>query len=460
MKLGFMLALLLLPMASRGLEAKTCDWGFFFSRDAERTTSIGPIVERCGTTNSYVRSVRPFVSQWKNQTRMAEQVEVFWPLYERWHFGEESNWRALLVFSGKQFDVAADQGRYRSWFMPFYFQGRNVDGAEYHAVFPLGGTLYDFLGRDKITFALFPAWCQSNMEEQHTTSVLWPIYSRTVGPRDNRHRVFPLYGYSTRKDQWHKQFACWPLWTQSRYFGKREGASWMLFPVCGHGQVGDEETTYVLPPLFRVTRSPKQSVTNVPWPFLQFASGEIDKAYVWPVYGQKESEGAIRRFALWPLIWQQQTEKAEGVQRRLDVVPVWSSDSITADDGAQLERYWKLWPLMSYRRQGDEKRFRMLELWPQKQCGPVERNWQPFLTVFDHQANADGFEQELLWGLYRNRKEGESKHLSLFPLYENDRKKDGKRWKILKGLLGHTRDEESSQWQFLYFIKTEKEVKP
>jgi hypothetical protein len=344
--------------------------------------------------------------------------------------------------------------------MPFYFPGRNAAGEEYKALFPVGGKIYDFLGRDEINFALFPLWSQSTLGEQQSTSVCWPVYSRTVGPRDDRLRVFPFYGYATRADQWHKQFAAWPIWTHAQYTGKREGTSWMIFPIYGHGKVGDEETTYVIPPLFRVTRSPKQDVTYCPWPFLQFASGQTEKAYFWPLYGHKESDGNVRDFALWPLGWYQKTEKPEGVERSWDFMPVWGADSMTSADDETLSRYWKLWPLASYRRVGDEKRFRTLELWPRKYNAPLERNWQPFVTLFDHQSNAEGFQQELLWGLYRNRKDVDSSHTSVFPLYEKTNEADLKSWKLLKGLVGHERAADESQWQFLYFIKFGKDVTP
>lgn len=440
------------------------DWGFFFSRteraDTERMTAAGPLWESRTSGEESVGSFRPLVTHWENDTRAAEQYEVLWPLYERWFYGEESNWRALVIFTGKRFDKEAEQGRYRSWLLPIYFQGRGIDGDEYHAVFPLGGNIYDFLGRDKITFALFPLWGNSNIGEQHTTSVLWPVYSRTQGPRDDRHRVFPLYGYSTRKNQWHKQFVLWPVWTQAEYSGKRAGKSWMLFPVCGHGEVGEEETTYVIPPLFRFTRAPKQNVTHCPWPFLQFAQGKTDKAYVWPLYGHKESDGNVRRFLFWPIGSYQKTEKDDGVQRRWNLLPLWSSDSMTDAEGETMSRYCKLWPLISYRRDGERTRVRLLELWPQKYNGPIERNWQPFMTLFDHHACADGFDQEFLWGLYRNRQKSDASHLSVFPLYENDRSGDVKSWKLLKGLIGRKRTGIGSQWQFLYFIKTGKDVQP
>ena len=63
------------------------DWGFFFSHfaddEVERTTAVGPIVERRNGDDFYVHSVRPFVTHWENDTRDAEQYEVVWPLYEQ-----------------------------------------------------------------------------------------------------------------------------------------------------------------------------------------------------------------------------------------------------------------------------------------------------------------------------------------------------------------------------------------
>ncbi len=437
------------------------DYGLFFQEtefnDTERKTAAGPFFESVYREDAHTESFRPFFSYWENEEREAKQLEVVWPLYEKWKFDEESNWRALLIFSGKKFDDQDPESKYRFWLMPIYFQGRNNAGDDYLAVFPLGGKLHNFLGRDEIKFALFPLWANSNIGEQKTTSVLWPIYSRTKGPRDDRHRVFPFYGYSERKDQWRKEFIMWPFWNEAEYFGKRDGSAWMFFPFYGRGEVNNEKTTYYLPPLFRFSESPTQTIKHIPWPFFQFAEGEMDKAYFWPIYGTKTRDHDHQKFVIWPIGRYRETQMPEGEMRRWNVVPIWSADSLTNDDGEEISEYWKLWPIMSYRRVGEQSRFRMFELSPIKNVAPIERNWQPFLTVFDSYKDSEKSKYEFLWGTLRRYKGEDFSYFSAFPFYEKQREKESKSWSILKGLIGRETDGENSRWQFLYFFKSKGE---
>jgi len=442
--------------------------------DAEGTNRLmafGPLVERVTAPQGAFSAVRPFWSHTVLPEEELEIHEVFWPLYARRFYKEESSWRALLIFTGRRFDVDAEAAdRRRTWLLPFWFHGEDAQGEPYRALFPVGGTIREFLGRDEIFFVLFPIYAESRMEEQETLSVLWPVYSRTQGPRDDRFRIFPLYGRSERTDRFRKKFFLWPIWTSAEFTDPaKSGSAWMLFPLAGHGEAGRERTTYVIPPFFRFTRAPWQDTTHCPWPFFQFADGEVRKRYVWPLYGYKRQGPVERTFALWPLLWSQTVRSQDEVVRNRFALPFFYAQTrkagvAEADGGDAVERtgnYWKLWPLMSWEREGDRTRFRTLELWPLRATEPMERNYAPLWRLYQHRRSETGLEQELLWGLMRSARDeaAETSRFSLFPVYEQSRGGAEREWTLLKGLLGYKSTPQGKSFRLLWLFEPGADVK-
>ena len=115
----------------------------------------------------------------------------------------------------------------------------------------------------------------------------------------------------------------------------------------------------------------------------------------------------------------------------------------------------RLWPLYSYRREGDESRFRTLELWPFSPSAAVERNWAPLWTLWSHTRLGEASDTEVLWGLYRDtRRPGAAHRVSLFPLFETagDPAAEARSWSVLKGLVGRERVGSQVRWRLLYFM--------
>jgi hypothetical protein len=143
---------------------------------------------------------------------------------------------------------------------------------------------------------------KSQLNEIEATSYVWPFYSRTKGPGLERFRVFPFYGYSDKKGVGRKTFVMWPFWNQVRYtLPKSRGTGWILFPLLGHLKLTDQETWWFLPPIFRYTIGEEQNRLFGPWPIIQKGEGEVDKFYIFPLYGRKQHAGIDSRFLLWPI---------------------------------------------------------------------------------------------------------------------------------------------------------------
>lgn len=393
-------------------------------------------------------AIRPFYS--RTAVEEGEIRDFFWPLYSRKEFKDEKTSRALIFWYTHEFDASEEDSRHRRWLLPFYFQGRDALGETYFALFPAGGTIHEFFGRDELMFVLFPVFGKSRINDVKTTSVLWPIYSRTRGDGIQRDRVFPLYGKSILEEKYEKKFVLWPFWNSAEYFYPGDsGKAWILFPLCGRAKMETERTLWLVPPFFRFTKGERQNRLYCPWPFIQKMESErADRLYVWPLWGRDRYEGVLnhRTFMFWPLLWSERSESAGLSTTRRMAVPFFSlqrsfqiEEGVPKEDRVEISRYWKLWPLMSWRREGEVSRFRMLELWPVIDSPPVERNWAPLWTLYRRTADADGRVcRDVLWFAWHSEREPDAGRTE---------------WSLLKGLLAYKRQGEERSLRLFYFMR-------
>lgn len=406
--------------------------------------SLFPFYDHLETTNGSFFAVRPFYSH----TTVAEGEirDYLWPLYSRKEFKDEQSSRALVFWYTHHFNSGDERSRDRNWLLPFYFQGTDVHGTNYFALFPLGGMIKEFLGRDEIEFVLFPAYGKSRINDVKTTSVLWPVYSHTRGEGIQRDRVFPVYGKSVLEGKYEKKFIFWPFWTSADYFYPGDsGKAWILFPLCGRAKMDKESTWWMIPPFFRFTEGAEQDRLYCPWPFIQKVnSKQHDKFYIWPLWGEDQYAAGLkhRTFLLWPFLWSEKSTESDRVKTRRMALPFFFTDrSVEKDpqgEPVEVSNYWKIWPLMSWQKEEDVSRFRMLELWPVKNSAPVERNWAPLWTLYKR-TNTDGVvRKDVLWFAW---------HSETVPDAER------KEWSLLKGLLAYKKEGEARNLRLLYFIR-------
>lgn len=444
------------------------DLGFLASRHDDvlghtRTRALGPILERVETPGSLsYHGVRPITSGVTDRDGKRSVRDVIWPLGSYRTLADETSWRAGIFF-GFGHDGRSSDRRHREWFIPFYFQGRNADGETYHALFPLGGRIDEILGRDTVSFTLFPLYLSTRINDVTSTAWLWPVVSHTRGPGIERWRVFPFYGEAHHEGKYNKRFVLWPIWNDVTYhYPNSHGSGFVLFPLYGQLRLSDQSTTWVLPPLFRFTRGEMQDLVYAPWPFVQWGRGEKDFFRLWPLYGWKSVGNVERTSVLWPIFWHETVTHPEAVQKRFLAVPfVIHTHRYREDtDGARetVGRYMKVWPLFSYRLEDGVSRFRLIELLPFGEMPGLERNWSPLWTLFERTSRGEDVDTELLWGLYRDLKRGdEARYRSLFPLVEHWRDERVEPpysgWSILKGLVGRERRGEDTAWRLLYLFR-------
>jgi hypothetical protein len=232
-----------------------------------------------------------------------------------------------------------------------------------------------------------------------------------------------------------------------------------------------QDTWWVLPPFFRYTRSARLRQVNAPWPFIQFSAGDMRKLYFWPLWGRKHAPPQRHFFFLWPIGSLRIVDRPDEALRRLLILPFVTYESRRtrpagagsreAATGPVNARRFKLWPLLSYRREGETWRLRVADLWPLKDAPGVARNYAPLWTLFRWEQHGRTREQELLWGLYRRRVEADgARRMSVFPLWQTQRGRDHRDWSLLKGLAGYRREGSKKWYRFLYCITLRREGSP
>ena len=159
---------------------------------------------------------------------------------------------------------------------------------------------------------------------------------------------------------------------------------------------------------------------------------------------------------MWPIVRNQDVTRRDTIFRRRYVLPFWYYlDEKALATSEHLSRYLKLWPLFSYQREGQTARLRLLELWPLKHTGSIERNLAPLWTLYTNTRKGDAKESELLWGLYRHRRSAEGdRYQSVFPLFNRNKVSNGDGgWSILRGLVGMRHKGLKKEMRLLYLFK-------
>ena len=432
-----------------------------------RWRALGPILEsRQSEKGNELFAIRPLYSFMSDPAENLYRRQVLYPLLMAKGIGSEWDWHFALLFSYHDFDVNDPFSKYRLWLVPVYFQGRDAEGVPYMAIFPFAGSIREFIVFDEVRFAMFPLAFYTRVNDVKTTSMAWPFFSRTTGGGNDRLVAFPFYGRSRLREESDKYFVLWPFWTHARYsLPQSPGSAWIAFPFYGQVSLENQHSCMFVPPLFRYARGVdregvEKTMIHWPWPFIQYASGPVNKLYFWPLWGRSQRDTNKTEFFMWPLAFHYSREAPFYAYDRYVLFPVFYATSTRGsfDDPErkmdQPRRTVKVWPLFSNVSDADRSRFAMLSLFPYRDYDAIERNYGALWTLFTYSVAADRREAELLWGLARYRESAEERKFSLFPLVSvaRENRSGHFHWSFLKGLIAREKAGDERRFRLLYFI--------
>jgi hypothetical protein len=368
---------------------------------------FGPFFEyRATREGGTFWAVRPFYSKLRDPVSDTRVTDTVWPL-GTFHRDREQAWWRLLLAYGSDDDVTREDAAWKWALFPFWFQGRTRTGEEYRALFPIHGHLPHVLLMDDIDFTLFPLYLDYEVNGVGREYYLWPLFSRTEKEDGvTRTAFFPFYGRTEKREERHL-YAFWPFWTSAVYEGERNpGNAWMLFPLYGRVDRAKERQRLVLPPFFSYAETDAAERWRLPWPFYETVRTPTSrKRSYWPLYGDRQRNDEVTWWALWPLF--ERSELSAGKRREENVrfFPFYRGQTVS-NDGTEISRYTRLWPLWESEREGDAARGRALALSPIRYSGGIERNWAPFWTLYERAARGDAVSHDFLWGLLKWRTGG------------------------------------------------------
>jgi hypothetical protein len=442
------------------------------SADYQSLHMFGPFIKYESKGGESEFSVRPFFYSAADDENTSK-TDVLYPVFSYKSDSESSSSNIIQLFSIDHSGGASDGGasdagvsesgasgrRNRHYIFPFLFYGEEEQGT-YKAFFPIAGTLYNWFGRDRISFVLFPLYSHTERKTRQIDNVLWPIFAKISGENESGYKFWPIYGQSSKQGVYRKKFFLWPIFFSEDLKQDTENpeevrAAWPLYIRKSSPKKSYE--AFLWPFFSRTENYAKEySSFNAPWPLVRVTEGEkYHGVKVLPFYSDETMDVQRQRWYVWP-IYKIEEMHTELIERRRDRVLFFLySDTNEAkfETGDSMRRV-ALWPLFGYLRKNGVSHLHVLALlepfFPDNQS--IERLWAPLWRIYQEKWDQQGNHVvSLLWNLYWLERQGEKVAWELFPLikYHKESERD-KELSVLKGLFSYRSGESGKQLNVLY----------
>lgn len=447
-------------------------WPFFVKRSdpsvpAESTEYLGPLVFQ-HVNGTRTQGVRPLFMT----TRTGEVTEGNF-IYPFFTWRHEPGYRFFSFFQLVNFrsDTNAEaesDNRFDIW--PFYFSRNSTDNpaGNYRAFFPLGGTIKNRFGKERINFVLFPLYGQTLKNGKLTTNAPWPFLSFIGGEGYHGFEFWPLFGRQGRANDYERQFYLWPLFYKSETHlddpvpEVKLGALPFYARDTGPGYISE---TYVWPFFGYADRTiPYQyHERRYFWPLFVQGHGDRREVNRWaPFYTHSNIKGYDKTWYLWPVYRHVQWDDDDnGIQQEKNQVLFffyWSLQqrSLTNPAAAPAHKT-HLWPLFSSWDNGAGRK-QVQALSPFEVFFPnnrvVRQLWTPLFSLYRYERQPElGVRHSFLWNAVTYRRTNEDKEFHLGPLFSVEADSSRRRIALGSGLIGLQRKAGAGWRMFLFDFK-------
>ncbi len=412
--------------------------------DYQSLHMFGPFIKYETKGGESEFAVRPFFYSAADDEE-SSQTDVFYPLFSHKSDAESSSSNIIQLFSIDHGSRESGSSN-RHYLFPFFFYGEEEQGT-YKAFFPVAGTLYNWFGRDRISFVLFPLYSHTERKTTHIDNVLWPIFAKVSGENESGYKFWPIYGQSRKEGVYRKKFFLWPIFfseslKQDTDNPQEVRAAWPLFVSKSSPKKSQD---FFLWPFFSRTDDhvKEYSSFNAPWPLIRVTEGErYHGLKILPFYSDETMDVKRERWYLWP-IYKIEEMNSELIERRRDRVLffLYSDTREIRLETGESKRRIDLWPLFGYQRTNGVSQLHVFSLFepffPGNQS--IERLWSPLWRIYQQKWDQQGNNVvSLLWNLYWLERQGDKVAWELFPLIEYRKESEhDKEISFLKGLFSY-----------------------
>ncbi len=356
----------------------------------------------------------------------------------------------------------------KDWMVfPFLFWGQDPDGGSYFAFFPFGGKIKALFGQDEISFALFPLYWSSRHGEKRSLHLLFPFYNTVWGDDQSGWRLWPFYGHyrgqtSEGQPRYERKFVMWPFYIHRRdQLNVRPSETFFTFPFYGSRDSSRYRTRTYLWPLFQTHYDQERNrgfymgflvPYHIPGEAITPDSVTAEEpetrdkhVAVWPFFSIKRQTqapsslgGARRRyyrhFFLWPIERYEWATDGSEETTRFWLLPILWHFYYIDNDTLRTEKKWKIWPLLEYRREGNDIGLDFLSPLVFR-SGSYERHYSRWFSVFRYRWTPALSGWEVLYGTI---------------MYRRDHDREENVFSILGGLFECGVREQSLVFRLLY----------
>ncbi len=329
-------------------------------------------------------------------------------------------------------------------FFPFYFFRSGFGKTnDYAAIWPLGGTVKNFLGKEEAHWFLWPLWIKTYNSETVNYWYPWPLINYRCG-KSHGFGFYPLGGHFFQKGVYDERYFLWPLGYRYINFERQELKKGFL-PFYAYERTPNVRDLSIIWPIWghRKENQPVYEERRLLWPLWVQGRGEMRYVNRWaPFYTHSENKRRClkKTWYLWPFIKEQNWKEGDMDihQEQFLYFIFWHQEQKNCKNLNFLAKKTHFWPIYSYWEDGQGHR-QMQMLSPFDVFFPnntmVRDIYSPLFALYRYDENNGVIRQSFLFQLFQEEREGDDVHLhcDFFLDYKNT--KAEKHFSLLSGLF-------------------------
>jgi len=438
----------------------------FSKVDKNASYALSPFLEKKFSYPYEISLFRPFLAKYKYDVtdKTCEENYFLYPLGRDYRQKNHFYWSTLFgLFNYEVY--TSDKVYCEGSFYPFYFFKKGFsERADYTAVWPLGGTVKNFLGKDQADWFIWPLYVKTQNNGITNYWFPWPFLNKRAG-QSSGFGLWPLGGHFYQKNIYDERYIIWPLVYRHQRFQEKVLEKGFL-PFYAYKDSPNVRDISIIWPIWgrRWEKTPKYEEHRILWPLWVQGRGEVRNVKRWaPFYSYSENKRLkySKTWFLWPLIKQTNWEE-HGVdiqQEQFLYFIFWHQEQRNHENQKFLASKTHFWPLYSHWDNGQgHKQLQMLspfEVFFQDNK-MVRDIYTPLFSLYRYDENCGTIQQSFLFNwFYEKRTPNNDVTLrcGLLLDYKNTQKK--KCFSIFKGLLEYKRVNDETSFK-IFWLKLSK----
>ena len=430
-------------------------WPFYLKDNKTQTQHcFYPFIEWQKTDKEKNVFVKPFA--WHHQKNRMSNFFLY-PFSVEHKTSYDAQWIAFFgLFSHHYSRQAHKKGNIQ--LAPFYFSQYGYDAdSNYAAIFPLGGTVKNFLGKNRVDWFLWPLWVRTQNNGFTNYWFPWPFLNYVKGQDHHGFAIWPLGGHYYKNATYDNRYFLWPFIYNYRQqlradeYHVKKG----FLPFFAYERSPRVKDLSCVWPIWgdRYEIEPRYEEHRLFWPLWIRGDGENITIRRWaPFYTYRKEKNYKKQWWLWPLVKRTiRQEKSRMVrQEQFLYFVIWNQRQQVGNFRAQKSHFW---PLFSYWNSGnDEVQLQIvspLEVFFQGNRA-VQKLYNDFFALYRYLRIKDEHRYQWFWNFIQasSSSKGRSCHVAFLLDSQMDATKN--ELVICKGLVHYKKTEEGKKWYFFW----------